>query len=99
MLCFTLHHIVADGSSLNVLLDDLAACYTARVRGREPRLRPLPVQPSDYARWQRRRVERAVPYWQGNWPIRPRPSCPSTASARTSGRGTARSTTSGWTPR
>ncbi|WP_068923249.1 AMP-binding protein [Planobispora rosea] len=76
VLCFTLHHIVADGSSLNVLFDDLAACYTARVQGREPRLRPLPVQPSDYARWQRRRVERAVPYWQGKLAGPPPPELP-----------------------
>ncbi|GAA3445986.1 non-ribosomal peptide synthetase [Planomonospora venezuelensis] len=76
VLCFTLHHIVADGSSLNVLFDDLAACYTARVRGREPRLRPLPVQPSDYARWQRRRVERAVPYWQEKLADPPPPDLP-----------------------
>ncbi|MBG0829763.1 amino acid adenylation domain-containing protein [Planomonospora sp. ID67723] len=76
VLCFTLHHIVADGSSLNVLFDDLSACYTARVRGREPRLRPLPVQPSDYARWQRRRVERAVPYWQEKLADPPSPELP-----------------------
>ncbi|MFI7044777.1 amino acid adenylation domain-containing protein [Streptosporangium sandarakinum] len=63
LLCVTMHHIVADGWSLNVILDDLAECYTARARGAEPALRPLPVQAGDYGRWQRRRAGRAEPYW------------------------------------
>ncbi|GGP84682.1 non-ribosomal peptide synthetase [Streptosporangium pseudovulgare] len=63
LLCVTMHHIVADGWSLNVILDDLAECYTARTRGAEPALRPLPVQAGDYGRWQRRRAGRAEPYW------------------------------------
>ncbi|MGV9328736.1 amino acid adenylation domain-containing protein [Streptosporangium sandarakinum] len=63
LLCVTMHHIVADGWSLNVILDDLAECYTARIRGAEPALRPLPVQAGDYGRWQRRRAGRAEPYW------------------------------------
>ncbi|MEV4530643.1 amino acid adenylation domain-containing protein [Streptosporangium sp. NPDC049304] len=64
VLCLTMHHIIADGWSLNVILDDLADCYAARLSGEEPRLRPLPVQAGDYARWHRRRAERAVPYWR-----------------------------------
>ncbi|MFD8533553.1 amino acid adenylation domain-containing protein [Streptosporangium canum] len=63
LLCLTMHHIIADGWSLNVILDDLAECYTAHLYGAEPRLRPLPVQAGDYGRWQRRRAQRAVPYW------------------------------------
>ncbi|MEU6742243.1 amino acid adenylation domain-containing protein [Streptosporangium sandarakinum] len=63
LLCVTMHHIVADGWSLNVILDDLAECYTARARGAEPALRPLPVQAGDHGRWQRRRAGRAEPYW------------------------------------
>ncbi|WP_055479974.1 non-ribosomal peptide synthetase [Sphaerimonospora mesophila] len=76
VLCLTLHHIVADGWSFNVLVNDLAGFYTARVLGREPRHRPLPVQPSDYARWQRRRAERAVPYWQERLADPPPPDLP-----------------------
>ena len=43
VLCLTLHHIIADGWSLGVLLDDLSALYQA-----EPAtLPPLPVQFGD----------------------------------------------------
>ncbi len=87
VLCVTMHHIIGDGWSLNVLLDDLAECYTARSQDREPRLRPLPVQPTDYARWQRRRAERAVPYWQERLADPPPPELP---FATTSAQGVAR---------
>ncbi|WP_067132261.1 non-ribosomal peptide synthetase [Microtetraspora malaysiensis] len=91
VLCVTMHHIIGDGWSLNVLLDDLAECYTARLGGREPRLRPLPVQPTDYARWQRRRAERAVPYWQERLadPPPPEPPFPTVGAGETERTGTA----------
>ncbi|GII01413.1 non-ribosomal peptide synthetase [Planobispora takensis] len=65
LLCVTMHHIISDGWSLNVILDDLAAYYTARVSGTEPDLPPLPVRAVHHALWQRSRAGRAVPYWQG----------------------------------
>ncbi|MFI7041141.1 amino acid adenylation domain-containing protein [Microbispora rosea] len=76
VLCVTMHHIIGDGWSLGILFDDLAECYTARLHGRAPSLAPLPVQPSDYARWQRRRAERAVPYWQERLADPPPPELP-----------------------
>ncbi|GAB3897909.1 hypothetical protein GCM10027612_55050 [Microbispora bryophytorum subsp. camponoti] len=76
VLCVTMHHIIGDGWSLGILFDDLAECYTARLQGRAPNLAPLPVQPSDYARWQRRRAERAVPYWQERLADPPPPDLP-----------------------
>ncbi|WP_326824275.1 amino acid adenylation domain-containing protein [Streptosporangium sp. NBC_01756] len=87
VLCLTMHHIVADGWSLNVILDDLADCYTARLDGVEPRLRPLPVQAGDYGRWQRRRAERAVPYWTEKLADPPVPELPFRHSGGASGRG------------
>ncbi|MER6944216.1 amino acid adenylation domain-containing protein [Nonomuraea sp. NPDC000554] len=59
VLCLVLHHIVADGWSITVLLDDLAALYTSA----EPP--PLPVQPGDVALWQREQDRSAAQeYWR-----------------------------------
>ena len=51
------HHIVADQWSYGVLLGELSACYSALSEGREPAFPPLLLQHSDYARWQRRRLQ------------------------------------------
>ncbi|NUP00095.1 MAG: AMP-binding protein, partial [Nonomuraea sp.] len=63
VLCLTLHHILADGHSLEIMLDDLGEHYAAAVERRPARLPDLPILPSDYARWQRRRADKAMPYW------------------------------------
>ncbi len=53
VLSMVVHHILTDGWSDGVMLDDLFACYEARAAGREPDLPPLPVQYGDIALWQR----------------------------------------------
>ncbi len=53
VLVSTLHHIAADGWSLQVLLRDLAALYNAAVEGRSALLSPLPLRYVDWAVWQR----------------------------------------------
>jgi amino acid adenylation domain-containing protein len=50
-LVFTSHHIVCDGWSINVLLDELSQLYSARVNHGRVDL-PAPVQFGDYARSQ-----------------------------------------------
>jgi amino acid adenylation domain-containing protein len=66
-LFLTLHHIVADGRSIGVLLRELAFFYGAFRRRGVPdaaaaRLAELPVQYGDYAIWQRRWLhEQAAP--------------------------------------
>ena len=53
-LCvLTLHHIVTDGWSMGILWDELGELYAARVDARAAELRPLPIQYTDYAIWQR----------------------------------------------
>ncbi|VEF10246.1 peptide synthase [Pseudomonas fluorescens] len=69
VLLLTLHHIVSDGWSMNVLIDEFIRCYDAFDAGQPPQLPALPIQYSDYALWQRRWLEageqaRQLEYWQ-----------------------------------
>ncbi|WP_339447689.1 non-ribosomal peptide synthetase [Pseudomonas sp. EA_5y_Pfl2_R50] len=69
VLLLTLHHIVSDGWSMNVLIDEFIRCYDAFDAGLQPQLGALPIQYSDYALWQRRWLEageqaRQLDYWQ-----------------------------------
>lgn len=69
ILLLTMHHIISDGWSLQVLLRDLRALYLALVAGQSPALAPLPVQYADYALWQRQWLQGAVleeylAYWR-----------------------------------
>ncbi len=65
----TLHHIVADGWSMGLLIRELGALYPAFAAGRPSPLTPLPVQYADFAVWQRRWLsgevlERQVRFWR-----------------------------------
>src|SRR6478609_6276408 len=52
-LLLTLHHIVSDGWSMEVLVREVAALYPVFLEGRVSPLPELPVQYSDFAVWQR----------------------------------------------
>jgi hypothetical protein len=70
LLLVSLHHIIADGVSLNVLMRDLDHAYTAFATGSGPTLPPLPIQYKDFAAWQRRESANAAmqadrAYWLG----------------------------------
>jgi amino acid adenylation domain-containing protein len=56
VLILVLHHIVADGASVHILIDELCAGYRARRSGMPPALLALPVQYADYAAWQREQL-------------------------------------------
>ncbi|ROZ98632.1 non-ribosomal peptide synthetase, partial [Gordonia sp. OPL2] len=49
-----LHHIAADGFSLQPLIRDLLQSYESRSAGRAPAFVPLPIQYADFALWQHR---------------------------------------------
>jgi acyl-CoA synthetase (AMP-forming)/AMP-acid ligase II len=53
LLLIAMHQIVADGGSLGVIVDELAALYEAFANGKASPLPPLPVQYADFAAWQR----------------------------------------------
>jgi len=59
VLILVLHHIVADGASVHVLIDELCAGYRARRDGTPPALPALPIQYADYAAWQREQLTAA----------------------------------------
>nr|AWI62628.1 nonribosomal peptide synthetase [Cystobacter sp.] len=60
VLLFALHHIIADGWSLGVLVRELAALYAAFAEGRSSPLPELPIQYADFALWQRRELEEVL---------------------------------------
>ncbi|WP_050545405.1 condensation domain-containing protein, partial [Xanthomonas oryzae] len=53
VLFLTLHHLVADGWSIGVLVREFVALYTAMMDGQPDPLPPLPLQYADVAVWQR----------------------------------------------
>ncbi len=68
-LLVTMHHIIADGWSLNILMDEFARLYAAATQGQVAELAPLPLHYADYAGWQRQWLaqgegQRQLDYWK-----------------------------------
>ncbi|MGH3903550.1 MAG: amino acid adenylation domain-containing protein, partial [Pseudonocardiaceae bacterium] len=95
VLLLSQHHIVTDGWSVAVLVDELAELYAAAVRRVPAELPELPVQYPDFAVWQRERLSRStlaehLDYWKrklADLPVlelptdRPRPRLRTTSGA------------------
>jgi amino acid adenylation domain-containing protein len=89
-LVLSVHHIVADAWSINVIRADLAALYAAEVNGAGPESQPLPLRYGDFVAWQRRlrdseEHQRQLAYWvsefaalavEGSFPVRPEHGVP-----------------------
>ncbi|MEW1749997.1 non-ribosomal peptide synthase/polyketide synthase [Streptomyces angustmyceticus] len=60
VLLLTAHHIVTDGWSMGVLLDELCTLYDALAHGETPALAPVATQYPDFAVWQRERLSGAL---------------------------------------
>ncbi|NIL16085.1 non-ribosomal peptide synthetase [Pseudomonas sp. AN3A02] len=97
VLVLTLHHIVTDGWSTPIVVDELVQLYAGFSQGQAVDLAPLPIQYADYAAWQRQWMEagerdRQLAYWTqklgGEQPVlelptdRARPASPSRAGAQ-----------------
>ncbi len=68
-LLICLHHIVSDGWSMGVFIEELTTLYNAYTKGLEPLLQELPIQYADFAIWQREYLrgeirENQLNYWQ-----------------------------------
>ncbi|WP_236707549.1 non-ribosomal peptide synthetase, partial [Pseudomonas sp. Leaf58] len=69
VLALSMHHIISDGWSSDVLVQEFIQLYTALAEGRQAELPALPIQYADYAIWQRAWLEageaqRQLAYWQ-----------------------------------
>jgi non-ribosomal peptide synthetase component F len=92
-----MHHIVGDGWSMGVFMNELVNCYNAMTTDARPDLPPLTVQYVDFVAWQRQRLsgsalQKRLDYWRSqlagapvviNLPLdRPRPALRSFRGAR-----------------
>ncbi|MGX5725422.1 non-ribosomal peptide synthase/polyketide synthase [Metapseudomonas otitidis] len=99
VLVLTQHHIVSDGWSMQLMVEELIALYQGFRLGHDAKLPPLAIQYADYAAWQRQWMEagereRQLAYWTaqlgGEQPLlelpadRPRPALRSAQGARLS---------------
>ncbi|HEV2736290.1 MAG TPA: condensation domain-containing protein, partial [Longimicrobiaceae bacterium] len=69
-LFLTMHHVISDGWSIGVIIQELAALYEAFREGRPSPLPELALQYPDFAAWQREHLsgavlERQLAFWRG----------------------------------
>ena len=69
VLLICMHHIVSDGWSRGIFIDELAKLYQAKTQGFPSPLKELPIQYADFAIWQRhwltgKVLESQLHYWK-----------------------------------
>jgi amino acid adenylation domain-containing protein/non-ribosomal peptide synthase protein (TIGR01720 family) len=69
LLLFVIHHIVSDGWSIRVILQELAVLYEAFASGKPASFPSLPIQYADFTVWQRQWLQGEVlntqlAYWK-----------------------------------
>lgn len=69
-MLFGIHHIISDGWSIGVLIQEVLLAYASLGNGQEPLLPPLRVQYKDYVAWLAERTDgslgqQARAFWEG----------------------------------
>jgi amino acid adenylation domain-containing protein len=69
VLLVTMHHIISDGWSMGIFVDELSALYRAICTETPAKLPGLPIQFADFAQWQRQWLtgdvlQKQVDYWK-----------------------------------
>jgi surfactin family lipopeptide synthetase A len=69
VLLLTMHHIISDGWSMDILVRELAALYQSYCVNQPSTLPELPIQYADFAAWQRKWLmgavlDRQLAYWK-----------------------------------
>ena len=69
VILFTMHHIISDGWSTGILVQEVATLYEAFSAGKPSPLPELPIQYADYAVWQREWLQgevldKQLSYWK-----------------------------------
>ncbi|MBN6526349.1 non-ribosomal peptide synthetase, partial [Acinetobacter pittii] len=67
----TIHHIISDGWSMNIFIQELMEIYNANLSGRVPNLKELNIQYVDFTYWQKKLlnkelIENQANYWLDN---------------------------------
>lgn len=71
-MLITMHHIVCDGWSISVIVEELGAIYNALLTDQTLALPALPIQYADFAVWQRQHLDGNIlahhlAYWQAQF--------------------------------
>ncbi len=93
IVLFTIHHIVSDGWSMGVFVQELATLYEVFCAGKPSPLPELPIQYADFAIWQKQWLqgevlEKQLSYWKkqlgSNLPVLQLPTVRPRAEVKTS---------------